>query len=143
MRLWSIHPSYLDTKGLLALWREGLLALHVLSGKTKGYVNHPQLLRFKNHPQPLESIASYLHTVVDEAEKRGYSFKREKLPPLTTVTSIPVTTGQLEYEMQHLLTKLSVRDLDRFNKYSSEKLFLVHPLFSLVQGKIEQWEKLK
>ncbi|WP_368086417.1 pyrimidine dimer DNA glycosylase/endonuclease V [Nitrosomonas sp. Nm34] len=26
MRLWSIHPKYLDAKGLLALWREGLQA---------------------------------------------------------------------------------------------------------------------
>ena len=37
MRLWSIHPKYLGTKGLVALWREALLAQKVLQGNTKGY----------------------------------------------------------------------------------------------------------
>jgi len=37
MRLWTIHPKYLDAKGLVALWRETLLAKHVLEGKTPGY----------------------------------------------------------------------------------------------------------
>lgn len=32
MRLWSLHPSYLDAVGLVALWREGLLARKVLQG---------------------------------------------------------------------------------------------------------------
>ena len=36
MRLWSLHPRYLDAKGLVALWREGLLAQAVLKGQTKG-----------------------------------------------------------------------------------------------------------
>jgi len=30
MRLWSIHPKYLDRQGLLAVWRESLLAQSVL-----------------------------------------------------------------------------------------------------------------
>ncbi len=47
MRLWSLHPKYLDRQGLLAVWREGLLAQKVLQGKTKGYKNHPQLKRFQ------------------------------------------------------------------------------------------------
>jgi len=25
MRLWTLHPKYLDARGLVALWREGLL----------------------------------------------------------------------------------------------------------------------
>ena len=41
MKLWSIHPKYLDAKGLVALWREALLAQKVLDGKTEGYKNHP------------------------------------------------------------------------------------------------------
>ena len=60
MRLWSLHPKYLDTKGLLALWREGLLAQKVLAGKTKGYKNHPQLDRFKAHGSPRKAIGRYL-----------------------------------------------------------------------------------
>ena len=47
MRIWSLHPRYLDAKGLVAVWRETLLAKHVLEGKTKGYKNHPQLNRFR------------------------------------------------------------------------------------------------
>ena len=43
MRLWSIHPRYLDSMGLVALWREALLAQAVLRGETKGYKFHPQL----------------------------------------------------------------------------------------------------
>ena len=45
MRLWSIHPKYLDPAGLTACWREGLLAREVLCGRTSGYRNHPQLAR--------------------------------------------------------------------------------------------------
>jgi hypothetical protein len=41
MRLWSIHPEYLDAKGLVALWREALLAQNVLQCNTKGYKKHP------------------------------------------------------------------------------------------------------
>lgn len=143
MRLWSVHPSYLDSKGLVAVWREGLLALHVLSGKTKGYVNHPQLTRFKEHSQPLEAIAWYLHAIVDEAEKRGYSFKREKLPSVTAVKQMAVTKGQLEFEMKHLLEKLSIRDPNKFSLLKDEKIFLTHPIFKLVQGGVESWEKQK
>ena len=39
MRLWSLRPKYLDSQGLVALWREGLLAQAVLRGKTRGYRN--------------------------------------------------------------------------------------------------------
>lgn len=37
MRLWTLHPKYLDPKGLVALWRETLLAQRVLAGRTRGY----------------------------------------------------------------------------------------------------------
>ena len=50
MRLWSLHPSYLDSAGLVALWQEGLLARKVLSSQTKGYIHHPQLHRFRKLP---------------------------------------------------------------------------------------------
>jgi hypothetical protein len=141
MRIWSIHPKYLDTKGLLAQWREGLLALHVLRGQTKGYKNHPQLIRFKLHPQPVAALSAYLHTIVDEAETRAYAFKREKLEPLTIVSPITVTTGQFQYETLHLQRKLKVRDTKKFTKYKSAKQFDIHPLFTIVTGEIETWER--
>lgn len=36
MRLWSLHPNCLDAQGLVALWREALLAQAVLRGQTRG-----------------------------------------------------------------------------------------------------------
>jgi hypothetical protein len=79
MRIWSIHPRYLDSKGLVALWREGLLAQKVLQGATKGYVNHPQLIRFRKTENPVGAVADYLRFVADEAESRGYRFDRGKI----------------------------------------------------------------
>ena len=70
MRLWSLHPKYLDTKGLVALWREGLLARKVLQGQTRGYKYHPQLERFKNHNKPVNAIDTYLLHVYNESVNR-------------------------------------------------------------------------
>ncbi|MCL4280861.1 MAG: hypothetical protein KJZ58_01235 [Flavobacteriales bacterium] len=79
MRIWSVHPKYLDTKGLVALWRETLLAKHVLEGRTKGYRNHPQLDRFKQADKPVDRINQYLATVCNEALTWNYNFDKEKM----------------------------------------------------------------
>jgi hypothetical protein len=141
MRLWSIDPAYLDSKGLVALWREGLLAQNVLHDLTKGYKNHPQLIRFKNTINPQVNIADYLHSVVDEADKRGYNFNRDKI--LNTAgecSRIEVTSGQIEYEFNHLLNKLKTRDPDRYEELKSTKDIRLHPMFMKVDGDIEEWE---
>src|SRR5512133_3760525 len=108
MRLWSIHPRYLDARGLVALWREGLLARKVLAGATRGYRHHPQLERFRAAPDPRAAIDSYLAAVHDEARARGYHFDRRKLRP-AHAEPMPVTRGQLRFEWQHLRAKLAVR----------------------------------
>ena len=97
MRLWSIHPSYSDARGLVALWREGLLAQNTMHGNTKGYVNHPQLSRFKNTNNPIGAIASYLRYVADEADYRGYNFNRSKIANRRIRNAILVTNGQVDY----------------------------------------------
>ena len=102
MRIWSIHPGYLDSRGLVALWREGLLAQNVLRGNTKGYKDHPQLMRFKNTGDPIGSIATYLKYVADEADRRGYNFNRSKIASRRNKNSIIVTSGQVDYEFKHL-----------------------------------------
>ena len=109
MRIWSIHPKYLDTKGLVALWRETLLAKHVLEGKTKGYRNHPQLDRFKHTDKPIESINEYLATVYNEALTRNYNFDKEKINWNFEPSILQVTTGQMEFEKKHLLTILNIK----------------------------------
>src|SRR5271163_3199096 len=103
MRLWSLHPSVLDRQGLVALWREGLLAQKVLLGQTKGYRFHPQLDRFRASANPVAAIAAYLWEVRHEAEARGYNFDASKITMRKRAVSIPVTRGQLDFERKHLL----------------------------------------
>ena len=142
MRIWSLHPKYLDRQGLLGLWREGLLAQAVLQGKTKGYRNHPQLIRFKQHPNPSQAIAHYLQAVLEEATQRGYRFDASKIAPVGTVEPIPVTTGQIAYETEHLLAKLQQRDPERYDRLVTLPSLLQHPSFIQIQGEIESWEKV-
>lgn len=142
MRLWSLHPKYLDAKGLVALWRETLLAKNVLEGKTKGYVNHPQLDRFKAAKKPIPSIHQYLHFVYQEALVRNYKFDKNKFIEQEGVELITVNHGQLEYEMSHLLKKLKVRDETMFQELKNVEKIETHPLFTIIEGEIETWEKL-
>jgi hypothetical protein len=145
MRLWTIHPKYLDKKGLVALWREGLLAKRVLEGKTKGYRNHPQLQRFKELENSLLAINSYLYFVWREAKKRGYNFRKEKISPLRIIAGkIPVTKGQIKFEFSHLCKKLEKRDKRKLEEIKKEeKIFPeVNPVFYIIKGKIEKWEKI-
>lgn len=144
MRLWSIHPSYLDSKGLVALWREGLLAKNVLEGKTKGYKNHPQLNRFKNTVSPINYINYYLHIVANEADKRGYNFNRSKLIKVkrNTISKVKVTNNQIIYEFNHLLNKLKLRDIRQYENILNTDKIKTHTLFKIVNGDIESWEIL-
>ena len=139
MRLWSIHPSYLDSKGIVALWREGLLARKVLRGETRGYTNHPQLARFKEAQVPLSAIDAYLAEVAREATVRGYSFDISKINASAIHPKITVTTGQITYEREHLAKKLLTRDPNRL--LSLERVLVPHPLFSVTEGEVESWER--
>jgi hypothetical protein len=140
MRLWSLHPQHLDAKGLVALWREGLLAQKVLLGETIGYRNHPQLDRFKRHADPLSAIAAYLREVQREAERRGYRFDAGKIVRSTEVAKISVTEGQIAYEFAHLKAKLEARDRGAYERLLQIESPFVHPLFIVVSGGIESWE---
>lgn len=141
MRIWSLHPKYLDAKGLVALWREALLAQAVLRGKTKGYKHHPQLLRFRGHASPVGCIGEYLRVVHVEAGERGYSFAAERITLTRGSGRLTVTRGQLECEWQHLLDKLRIRDPERLIELSKVKRPVPHPLFRVVRGGVAPWEK--
>ncbi len=175
MRIWSLHPSLLDRRALVACWRETLLAQKVLRGLTRGYTNHPQLIRFRAHPQPLEAVAAYLWGLADEADARGYSFNRALIgagenstgknssgkndtdkngadkaeDPYASVARIPVPLGQLEYELAFLQHKVTGRDPEWEHRLSErlaargELAACAHPLFEVVPGAIEPWEKTK
>jgi Pyrimidine dimer DNA glycosylase len=141
MRLWTIHPRYLDPQGLVALWREALLARAVLRGQTKGYRRHPQLERFKAHAFPRRAISAYLAEIYSEASARGYAFDRRKIGPLRSVQAIATTSSQILYEWQHLLGKLSVRSRELHRQWRTIPVPQCHPLFTAVPGVIEPWER--
>lgn len=168
MRLWSIHPSYLDAKGLVASWREALLAQKVLMGETKGYTKHPQLQRFRSHKikskdvynvqnerDDLMAIGAFLNGIFNESKNRSYKFDEEKIKwpfDLKSEDRIPVKHGQLQYEFSWLLSKLKERDPNQFDLLSKqikkEGEYYVglepHPCFMVIEGdmNIESWEKI-
>ena len=140
MRLWSLHPRYLDAAGLVALWREGLLAQAVLAGRTRGYRHHPQLARFREQKDPAGAVAAYLGAVADEADRRGYSFDRSRLGRPARVR-IEVSRGQLRFEWEHLRAKLGTRDAERLAANGNPRLPRAHPSFVVVAGPVAEWER--
>ena len=143
MRLWSVHPKYLDRLGLTALWREGLLGQAVLEGKTRGYTRHPQLERFRASSMPARCIAEYLRPVQKEAARRGYNFNADKIGRGRYPRRLPLRRGQLLYEWAHLKAKLAARAPACFAKLKGIKVPEAHPLFRVVAGSVEPWEKTK
>jgi hypothetical protein len=150
MRLWSLDPTLLDRQGLTACWREALLAQAVLLGRTQGYVAHPQLERFREHPHPATAIAAYLHGVRAEAARRGYAFDPQRIVQAVdeeTLGSVrlTVTDGQLEHEWQHLLQKLAVRSPEHHDRVVLSRTSAApapHPLFAVVPGAVASWERV-
>ncbi len=141
MRLWTLHPRYLDPQGLVAAWREALLAQKVLSGGTRGYRNHPQLARFRAAADPGSAIATFLHGLAAEARRRGYHFNADKIAGAGTARKIRETRGQLRYEWTHLKKKLAARSpaIGREQRGIAEPK--PHPLFRIVPGEVRDWEK--
>ena len=143
MRLWTLHPKYLDAKGLVALWREALLAQKVLRGATRGYKHHPQLLRFSQTKNPPAALATYLKFVHAEAVRRGYDFDASKIGRPHARGKIAEPRGQLLYEWRHLQRKLNARDPKRLRDLAAVKKPAPHPLFQLIPGEVRVWEKTK
>lgn len=147
MRLWTLHPRYLDAQGIVALWREALLAQAVLSGLTRGYQNHPQLQRFKQQADPVASIAQYLRAVHAESVQRGYRFDASKIKTGPDASAQPklfgiaTATGQIAYEWQHLLAKLQTRSPEVYQQWRDTQKVDLHPLFHSVPGPVAEWER--
>jgi hypothetical protein len=144
MRLWSLHPKYLDTKGLVAVWREGLLAKKVLEGKTVGYRNHPQLIRFREYGHPMEALNIYLNEIHNEAIRRGFNFDKRKIKIQEKYENnvIAVTSGQIKYEFELLKQKLKKRDEKQYFKIKDELNIMINIAFKVVDGEIEKWERI-
>jgi hypothetical protein len=142
MRLWSLHPQYLDAKGLVALWREALLAQAVLSNKTRGYKRHPQLRRFKMCKNPAVQICNYLRAIYGEALRRGYNFDKAKLGRAGRIEKIRVTRGQLEFEWNHLKRKLKGRAPGACKELQAIVCPKCHPQFRVIAGAVAEWEMI-
>ena len=142
MRIWTLHPKHIDSKGLVALWRETLLAKNVLEGNTKGYRNHPQLGRFKACSKPLDSINYYLQEIWKESQERNFNFDKTKFSEIDRIDQINVTDGQIAFEIEHLQHKLKARDLNKYKMNQSLSEYEIHPLFNPIKGEIEPWEKV-
>jgi hypothetical protein len=143
MRLWTLHPKYLDARGLVALWREALLAQKVLLGATRGYRQHPQLRRFSRLTNPPAALAGYLAAVQAEAVRRGYTFDASKIGVKRFRGKLKETRGQLLYEWRHLRRKLTQRDPERCRDSAAVKIPMPHPLFKIVPGPVRDWEKVR
>jgi hypothetical protein len=142
MRLWTLHPKYLDARGLVALWREALLAQKVLRGATKGYRHHPQLHRFAGLTNPSAALAGYLTAVREEAVRRSYKFDTSKISARRIRGKMTETRGQLLYEWRHLKRKLKKRDAKKYRNLLPVKIPAPHPLFRIVPGKVRDWERV-
>jgi len=143
MRLWSIHPSQLDCRGFVGLWRESLLAKDVLLGRKTAYRNHPQLNRFKNSENPVLFIKNYLAYLYIESVKRGYNFNSDLIEfEKETDRKINTNDKQILYEFKILKEKLFKRDINKYNEISKQEI-KIHPIFNIVDGEIESWEKIK
>ncbi|MBN9140043.1 MAG: hypothetical protein J0H23_04385 [Micrococcales bacterium] len=142
MRIWSLHPRQLDRQALIACWRETLLAQAVLAGRTRGYTRHPQLERFREHPDALELVGAYLTGLADEATDRGYRFDRTRiLRENAPAPRLEVTDGQLQHEWAHLRAKLESRSPDVAERWRGREPE-PHPLFTVVPGPIASWERV-
>ena len=142
MVIWSIHPKYPDSKGLVAVWRESLLAKNVLENKTKGYKNHPQLTRFREAKNPLDCISQYLVEIYNESAIRNYSFSNNKFKKNFEISKLTVTDSQINFEIEHLKRKLKQRDREKLKEVIIAGQIQPHPLFTVIPGEIESWEKI-
>ena len=143
MRLWTLHPRLLDATGLVALWREALLAREVLRGRTVGYRHHPQLQRFRSCACPRAAINQYLAAVHAESVLRGYRFDPSKLGRRSQPQRVAVTDGQLCYEWNWLMQKLALRSPTLYRRHLAIVQPDAHPMFRLLSGPVAEWENVR
>jgi len=100
------------------------------------------LIRFLDQRDPAQAIAAYLHFVFDEAVSRGYGFDVEKIGARRGRKKITTTRGQLLYEWAHLRGKLELRAPAKLAEIKQIREPDAHPLFDIVAGNVETWERI-
>jgi hypothetical protein len=143
MKLWSLHPSYLDIQGLHTVWQEGLLGMMIMENQDAGFQNDPQLIRFWLSGDPMGILGFYLSEIYNEAKNRGFNFDDYKLQKINNSLTISVNSGQIDYEALELMNILQKRDKEKFrelNQIFQQKSVKTHPLFYIIEGPVEKWE---
>ena len=85
----------------------------------------------------------YKRQVQTEAATREYRFDASKILSERSAEPIPVTRGQLDYEWQHLLAKLRLRDPSMLQQFVDLSQPEAHPLFKCVPGLVAEWAVLR
>lgn len=140
MRLWTLHPHYLDLAGLRALWQNGILAQKNIFAQKGGVELHPQLLRFQKTETPEKAIGTYLLYISEEAEHRGVHFDIKKILVPCRDIVLDETVGQIQYEWWHFLTQLKDRAPTKYEKLQLIQKPDAHPMFRIIPGNVKHWE---
>ena len=146
MRIWSLHPQYLDQKGLGGQWEEGIIAQNTLFFQEGKYLNYPVLHRVKAHQEPVAWIGMYLNEILKEANvNRGYNYNDQLIKQLKPTLPMPVTRGQLYYEWTLLQGRLQKRDPVKMSLNDGVDInnIKANPMFYVIDGDIEDWERVK
>jgi hypothetical protein len=112
------------------------------AGDTRGWRNHPQLDRFKDHSETMDAIGFYPLKIREEASFRGHSYDGSKIRrPINRVALTSITTGQLLYEFSLLLERTRLR-MPAWHEKLREVYDLpkAYPLFEVVEGDVGRWE---
>ncbi len=88
----------------------------------------------------MAAVDTFLRGIYEESCIRGYTFSAGKFGEGHAYGTMTVTTGQLELEWAHLLAKLVHRDPERRSKALGLRP-RPHPLFRVVPGPVEPWER--
>ena len=141
MRLWTLHPKYLDAKGLVAAWREALLAQAVLRDRND-WLPKPSST---DPVPPLTLTGSKYRVLSSRAACRGKPAwvsvrpRKDRLPRGGR-SRLKATLGQLGYEWKHLRAKLAIRDKAWLASLGRVARPDAHPTFRVVPGDVEDWE---
>ena len=90
----------------------------------------------------MNAVNNYLKGVWEESNKRNFKFNAQKIGSVRSSGKISVSTGQVQFEVIHLLKKLKERDKVKYNILRNRAKIETHPLFRKTAGRIEDWEKI-
>ena len=142
MRLWSLHPRYLDPKGLVALWREALARPGRAPGAIPGDIaTIPSCSDSARSPLRVAASPSTFGPCTRNRSSEATASTGARLCTGGTVARVDVTRGQLDFEWRHLLAKLEKRNPPVLEALQNTGDPAPHPLFRVVPGAIEEWER--